>query len=475
MNTIPSTDLPDRGIAGLHSFIEMCHAAACEKSREQYGSISLRVGHISPLAVLQTVYDPRQLHAYFERVSDSEAVAAAEPIALHVGEGPDAIKRAKVFTDEVLDNTFITGDTESLWSGPCFFCQFNFNPGEAEKYPGFPGVQVYLPRWQVSKNSECYTAVANFVVRPEDKPDEIVGEIWGIYKKFSDFDYIVDGIEGVPEDKVQPEFIESSDANVTPIFAKAIDAIKRNEFTKLVVARVMDWAIDGGYNKFHHLHRLREQFHGCSIFSWGDARGGAFIGATPERLLRIEGGKLYTEALAGTAARGENAREDALMARDLLDSVKNHHEHDIVLAYLLKQLEGLGFEPVAGGAPRLKQFRNVQHLHTPIEADVSRETHILDVAARIHPTPAVAGLPLEGSIDWLNEHEGLVRGPYAGCLGCFNAAGEGELIVGIRSALVQNSRIRLFAGAGIVEGSDPAKELRETDLKIRAISDTLLG
>jgi len=476
MTTIHSTELPDRGIAGLHAFVGKCHAAACEKSRVQYGSISLRVGHISPLAVLQTVYDPCKVHAYFDRVSGSEALAAAEPIALFVGEGPDAIKRAKDFTRDVLENTFITGDAESLWSGPCFFCQFNFDPNETEKYSGFPGAQVFLPRWQVSKSAECYTAVANFAVKPVDKPDEIVSEIWNIYKKFSDFDYIADGVEAGQQNDVKPELLESARQDVLSLIGKALDAVKRNDFTKLVVARVMDWNIDKDYNKFLLLHRLRERFHGCSIFSWGDARGGAFIGATPERLIRIEQGRLYSEVLAGTAARGENAREDALNARELLHSAKNLHEHDVVLAYLMQQLQALGFDPiVGGGAPQLKQFRNVQHLYTSIEANVSRETHILDIAARIHPTPAVAGLPVNSSMDWLREHEGITRGPYAGCLGCFNAAGEGELSVGIRSALVQDSRIRLFAGAGIVEGSDSAEEVRETDLKIRGISDTLLG
>ena len=148
---------------------------------------------------------------------------------------------------------------------------------------------------------------------------------------------------------------------------------------------------------------------------------------------------------------------------------KNNDEHSYVADYLMSCLQELGLDPIAGGAPRLRSLPNVQHLLTPIEAIIPKGLHILDIADRIHPTPAVSGSPVEDAKQWISGNEDFKRGPYAGCLGFFNAEGEGELTVGIRSALIQSGKMRLFAGAGIVNGSDASAEAEEIRLKLKAL------
>jgi menaquinone-specific isochorismate synthase len=115
----------------------------------------------------------------------------------------------------------------------------------------------------------------------------------------------------------------------------------------------------------------------------------------------------------------------------------------------------------------------VQHLRTRIEAEVGESVHLLDILPEMHPTPAVGGSPRENAVPHIAALENIERGLYAGVVGWFNHLNEGEMIVGIRSALIEDKLARLYAGAGIVKGSDPEKEMRETEMKLRALLDVL--
>ena len=181
-----------------------------------------------------------------------------------------------------------------------------------------------------------------------------------------------------------------------------------------------------------------------------------------------------TEAIAGSAPRGATAGEDAKFARDLLESEKDLHEHACVRDSILRRLKSVG---VSGGraesAPRLLPLANVQHLRTAIEAEVGDEVHLLDILQEMHPTPAVGGTPREAAVPRITDLEQIDRGLYSGVVGWFNHLNEGEMVVGIRSALIEGADACLYAGAGIVEGSTPDKETRETELKLRALLEAL--
>ena len=121
------------------------------------------------------------------------------------------------------------------------------------------------------------------------------------------------------------------------------------------------------------------------------------------------------------------------------------------------------------------KLEGIHHLKTPIEGQLDPARHVLDVAGCLHPTAAVAGAPRASALRWLREHEGLERGWYAGAVGVVDAQGDGEFCTALRSALLRGGEAKLFAGAGIVEGSDPVAERRETDLKLQAMLETLGG
>ena len=184
--------------------------------------------------------------------------------------------------------------------------------------------------------------------------------------------------------------------------------------------------------------------------------------------------QLLTEAIAGSAPRGDSAGEDARHARALLESAKDLHEHACVRDSILRRLACCGLVGRAEPEPRLLQLANVQHLRTAIEAEISPEVHLLDVVAELHPTPAVGGTPRESAVPKIGDLESFDRGLYAGVIGWFNHLNEGEMIVGLRSALIEGKVARLFAGAGIVRGSQAERELGETAIKLRAVRDALL-
>jgi menaquinone-specific isochorismate synthase len=184
---------------------------------------------------------------------------------------------------------------------------------------------------------------------------------------------------------------------------------------------------------------------------------------------------LETEALAGSIRRGGSASEDAALGSALLHSEKDLREQREVLDDILTRLAPLGLKPEYPPQPHLRRLANVQHLHTPIRATLPENIQLLDVLAAMHPTPAVGGSPRDAAVRRIRELEGFPRGLYAGALGWINARGGGEFFVGIRSALVEGARARVYAGAGIVAGSTPEKEFAETELKFKAMLDAFGG
>ena len=221
------------------------------------------------------------------------------------------------------------------------------------------------------------------------------------------------------------------------------------------------------------LPRLRSQHPDCYIFSFSGTDNAHFIGASPERLLSIHQGRLVTDALAGSAPRGNTAVADHAVGQQLLKTAKEQREHQLVLDFIAQRLRAQGLQPRYSTPPGLLRLSHIQHLHTPICADLPDHVSPLTLVEALHPTPAVAGVPAATACDFIRQDESCDRGLYAAPLGWVDPQGNSEFIVGIRSALIQDNRARLYAGAGIVAGSDPARELAEIQLKLQALAEAL--
>jgi menaquinone-specific isochorismate synthase len=470
MQIIPSSLLPGRDREALRSFLAGCRDSAQTKGHFQVASISLKVRHIAPLAVLQSIYEPGELHFYVERIAAEEALAGAEAVVSATFSGEDRFAEARAFADGVLGNTVAIGDLDQPFSGPHFFCAFTFADDSRAVGP-FPAATVFLPRWQVSRYRAGYGAVANLRVDADSDIDALTTRVWAAYEKFGAFDYSAPAAASVPEVRRH----EADPEDYIRAVRTALGEIESGAYEKIVLARAVELEAAAPWRPLETLNRLRERFAGCFAFSFGGGGGRSFFGATPERLLRVRDRRVSTEAIAGSAPRGATASEDAALGRALLESEKDLREHACVRDSILRRLGKAGLEGEAAASPGLFQLANVQHLRTGIEAPIRNGAHPLEIAACLHPTPAVGGTPRDAAVARIRALEGFDRGLYAGLLGWFDHAGDGEFVVGIRSALIDGTRARLHAGAGIVRGSDPAAESAETELKLRALLDVLEG
>jgi isochorismate synthase len=220
------------------------------------------------------------------------------------------------------------------------------------------------------------------------------------------------------------------------------------------------------------LRALAQQYPRCTIFAL--ARGKAcFVGATPERLIALKDHTATTMALAGSAPRGGTAHEDALIAQALLGDPKERDEHAIVVDSLRESLMQVCSGVVVDASPRVHKLENVQHLITAVRGQVERGQSVLDLVEHLHPTPAVGGFPRSRALELIRQHEALDRGWYAAPIGWMDQHGQGEFVVGLRAALVRGDSATLFAGCGIVAGSDPATEYMEWGWKLRPMLSAL--
>lgn len=472
MNILPLASDDARSQEALVRFLFECRDVAAARGRPHLVSISIEADHLDPLAVLESIYEPGELHFYCERQSDRFAVAGAEAVLSFSAEGENRFAHSRRFIEETLENTTAIGDLDLPFSGPHFFTTFAFFDSPKRRN-AFPAATVFVPRWQVGMRDGRFCAVANIMVAPDAEVEAIAEKIWRARTKFSAFDYTHAQSDPVPGSARFETTEVGKEAGFCERVESALGLISSNAFDKIVLARAIDAKAPAEFNPLGVLNALRQRFPECYAFSVGNGMGQSFIGASPERLVRIQGGDLLTEALAGSAPRGRSASEDARLASELLKSTKDLREHRLVVESLVRRLQGLGIQATVGSRPLVKQMQNVQHIQTLIRARVPEGIHILDAIAELHPTPAVGGTPRKEACAHIPSLEPFERGLYAGPVGWVDHRGDGESVVAIRSALVDGNTARLYAGAGIVDGSEAGKELAETDLKFRAMLDAL--
>jgi salicylate biosynthesis isochorismate synthase/menaquinone-specific isochorismate synthase len=198
----------------------------------------------------------------------------------------------------------------------------------------------------------------------------------------------------------------------------------------------------------------------------GDA---ALVAASPELLVRREGHRVSTLALAGSTRRSADPAVDDHLGEQLLRDESYREEHAIVARRIERMLRPHAVWVAAAPEPTLVRIANIQHLATPIRAQLAQPLDALALARLMHPTPAVGGEPLSAAAPLIPALEGLDRGWYSGPVGWTDATGDGEFCVALRCALLRGSVARCFAGNGIVRDSDPAAELAETEIKLQAL------
>jgi menaquinone-specific isochorismate synthase len=451
-------------------------AAAQESAREdghwKLVSVSLDAQtHIDPLAVLESIYEPTERHCYIERPESGEALAGAESILEASFAGPQRFIRARDFAREVFENTIAVGQLDLPLAGPKIFASFTFEDGAAPDAPFAPAT-LFVPRWQVSAAEGAYVATANLLVTPEGDIEEQATRTLDAHAKFSSFHYVrkVDPATA-PTESPMDDANESAERYREGV-AKALGIIRSGLCTKIVLSCKAEFRSSKPFHPLATLARLRERFPSCTAFSLANGKGLSFIGASPERLVRIKDEFMETEALAGTAPRGATTSEDAALAAALIGSEKQLREHRVVADTIAQSLAQLGLDYGPMTRPRILRLSNAQHIKTPFRARLTGGLHLFEIAAALHPTPATAGLPREAALRSLAQIEGEPRGLYSGLVGWCGER-DGELSVALRSGSINGHHATLHAGAGIVEGSAAEEELQETRIKMSALANAL--
>lgn len=243
---------------------------------------------------------------------------------------------------------------------------------------------------------------------------------------------------------------------------------------KVVLAREVLARGDGVVSAGSVVRALRAAYPSCFTYLITGADGTAFAGASPELLIRKSGRRAESQPMAGSVARGASEADDEQLAETLAVSSKDAKEHRVVSRFVVDALT-----PFAGSVkasdPEVVRFTNIQHLATTVVAELDEpRTCALELAAALHPTPAVGGWPREAADQLIDQLEALDRGWYAGAVGWMDSREDGEFAVALRCGLLWEDGARLYAGVGVMPDSDPARELEETELKFKALLTALI-
>jgi menaquinone-specific isochorismate synthase len=372
--------------------------------------------------------------------------------------------------------SFASALTPRLFGGVSFPSHRAPARSESVDRPGppwkaFGDASFSMPKWLYAVSGG--RALLQVVARG-DRLDEAAGELAAMVLAIEAIEVIAAHvpIESTSEardespsgkDRSEEDALASTDPEVwRSMVLDALARIRAGELEKVVCASARRVTLADPPALEAVIDRLSQAYPDCHVFAI-ERELTAFVGATPERLVTLRGLSVETDALAGSIRREPGSDEEA--KKKLLSSDKDRREHALVVAAIDAALRPRCRALHVPQSPVVRSLRNVHHLHTPIEGDLAQAGHVLDLVEILHPTPAVCGSPREAALTWISEHEPAPRGWYAGALGWFDEAGDGSFSVAIRSALLAGGEAWLFAGAGVVEGSDPASELAETRLK----------
>ncbi|MFN7349880.1 MAG: isochorismate synthase MenF [Dolichospermum sp.] len=434
-------------------------------------SIPVEIGLVDPLLVFDKFSQKNTKNFYFENRSNGEAIAAIDTVDKIEIFGKNRFIKSEEFIKNCLKNIISISLQNQTFSQPHFFCTFSFfDHHEQSDYP-FASATVFLPCWQIVLKNNCCTLIMNTTINSQVNITKLLDNLQShleIIKSLINYSISIDKFPLNCYRKIT----KNGDKFKNSV-SSILEIIQSQHLSKIVLADTLDVSKNQDFNLLTSLNNLRQLHPNCHVFSTSNGQGQNFIGASPERLISIHKQQLITDALAGSAPRGKTPLEDTANANNLVNNTKEKHEHKLVLDFITQHLSQLGLFPQVL-TPRLRQLSNIQHLWTPITAVVPNNIHPLQIISKLHPTPAVAGAARDIACTEIRRYENFERGLYAAPLGWVDGEGNCEFIVGIRSALIDGNYARLYAGAGIVAGSDPQKEFAEVQLKLQALLKALV-
>jgi isochorismate synthase len=352
-------------------------------------------------------------------------------------------------------------------AGPVFMGGFAFadDGGSSPEWSGLPPALLVLPELALVRHGDEARMTLTAVVHPDDHPDDVADRL---LERAAELRQIAMPL--VDPDPVERTRVAGAapPSHYEQAVERAVERIRAGELEKVVLAREVRAHAPADHDPAAVLGALRELFPACYCWCVGTPEA-AFVGASPELLVRRDGQRAQTVALAGTARRSADPAVDDHLGEQLLRSTKDREEQAIVMRRIERTLAPVSLWVAAGDDPVLIKVHNVQHLATPIRAQLSDPIPTVELAGLLLPTPAVGGEPREAALPLIPALEGLDRGWYAGAVGWSDLAEDGEFCVALRCALLRGRVAHLYAGCGIVRDSVPAEELAESEVKLQAL------
>lgn len=371
-----------------------------------------------------------------------------------------------------IDNGIVINPYEAIGVGPLLFGGFSFDQykQKTKLWEKFSDSIFHVPKFLLSKVDGQTFLTINMVCSKDDN-ESLVNKV------LNQIDQI---LSSVKENNRFPQPRLKHEKEINPkqwkrTVSNAVDYLKTaSTLKKVVLARELRLFFEDTVEVESVLPHLLSEQADSFVFAF-ESNGDCFVGATPERLIRKKGKDVYTACVAGSIARGETEMEDEHLGAMLLADEKNLIEHQYVVDMISEAMAETCKEIIIPDTPRLLKIRDIQHLHTPVVGKCFEDTSLFTLIHRLHPTPALGGLPKNEAVEKIREIEELDRGLYAGPIGWTDYRENGEFAVAIRSALLQGNEASLFAGCGIVVDSNVETEYNETNIKFRPMLTALGG
>jgi menaquinone-specific isochorismate synthase len=358
---------------------------------------------------------------------------------------------------------------------PRLFGGFSFRDDHEASglWEGFPSACFLLPEWELMGEGGAVVLTLRRLLSPEEDPGRVEEELRSRLLTFRERLRVSSGEERKGEPWIPPNRSHPSRGAWTETVRRATAAVSAGDLSKVVLARVQSVESQGPIDPVDVVLNLWRESEGTHVFLFEPVPGRVLVGAAPETLAARTGGVFRATAVAGSTGKGGSDEETRSLARALLDSAKDLTEHRICVEDAVSRLRRLSEEVFAQDAPHVLTLPSIQHLETAVEARLRPGVTVLEALETLHPTPAVCGLPRDRALEFLREEEGFQRGWYAGPVGWFDGEGDGVFVPALRSAVRCGDAWHLFAGAGIVEGSDPDREWEETRVKLQPMLQAL--
>jgi menaquinone-specific isochorismate synthase len=410
---------------------------------------------------------------FWHQPADNMVMAGAGLTVSYEGSGESRFEQTGLAYRRLVSEAHVNSCTSYPLAAPVALGGFAFDPVAPPNpaWENHPDALLAVPRFLFLTANDDSWCTINLQVSAELDTDAAVE---GVLAELVELVAAVDEPAGDEQPTIWPVTDDTSSVWADKVNC-ILEGIQRGEVQKVVLARELRLRGRDEIDVNVALRRLSETSEHCVLFAI-DTASGCMLGATPERLVRLQGQTVEVDCLAGSTARGEDEDGDRHLADALMRSDKDRREHGWVVNTLREALMAYCSSLHVPDTPRLLQLFDVQHLHTPLQGTLNAGYSVLDLVARLHPTPGVGGVPRAEALDIIRRQERLGRGWYAGPIGWVDGGGSGEFVVGIRSALLRGKEAWLYAGCGIVKGSDPRSEYEESCLKLRpmlaALSET---